>query len=61
MVDSYGDGWQGLTIGIRQGSNIVSTFGTGFNSGSSYGPVNITVKKNIFADLVVVQYANYTE
>jgi hypothetical protein len=60
LVDSYGDGWQGLILGIRQGSNMTSTFGSGFTNGSNYGPVSLLVKKNVFADLVVVQFANYT-
>lgn len=47
MTDSYGDGWNGLIIGVKQGTNWTSTFGSGFNSGSSYGPVTIQVKNNV--------------
>lgn len=60
MTDNYGDGWGGLIIGIRQGSSITSTFGSGFTNGSTYGPLTVQVKKNMFAELVVIQYANWT-
>lgn len=49
MTDNYGDGWGGLIIGIRQGSSITSTFGSGFTNGSTYGPLTVQVKKNMFA------------
>jgi hypothetical protein len=49
LIDSYGDGWNGLVIGIRQGGAITSTIGQGFTNGSTYGPVTVLVKQNIYA------------
>lgn len=59
-MDTYGDGWSGLILGIRQDGLITSTFGQGFQNGSNFGPLIIPVKQNVFAEIVVVQYANYT-
>lgn len=47
MTDTYGDGWEGTTIGIRQSNVTVGTFGTGFTSGTASGPVYIWVQGNI--------------
>lgn len=44
MTDSYNDGWHGLSIGIKQDNEIVSSFGGDFTSGGSYGPIIISVK-----------------
>ena len=61
MSDSYGDGWEGTVIGIRQNGIVTSTFGNQFNSGTNYGPVFINVKKNVSAELVVTQISFFTE
>jgi hypothetical protein len=41
MTDSYGDGWNGATMQIRQGTTVIQTIGSTFTAGS--GPVDITV------------------
>ncbi len=41
MTDSYGDGWNGSQMQIRQGTTVIATIGPTFTSG--FGPVNITV------------------
>ena len=47
MTDSWGDGWNGNILGIKQNGTIIGTFGGGFSAGSSYGPAYITVQNNI--------------
>lgn len=44
MTDSYGDGWEGTILGIKQNGVVKGTFGDAFTSGSSSGPVYITVQ-----------------
>ena len=46
MSDSYGDGWNGNILGIKQNNTMVGTFGSNFTTGSSSGPVYITVQGN---------------
>ena len=41
MTDSFGDGWNGNTMSIRQGTTVIQTIGSTFTSGS--GPVDVTV------------------
>lgn len=60
MTDSYGDGWNGLVLGIKQDGAWTSTFGSQFTSGSSYSPVTLQVKANKHAKLEVAVYASYT-
>ena len=54
MYDTYGDGWHGNAFGIKQNDDIVSTFGSNFTSGSSYGPVLLNVIPNVHASLILV-------
>ena len=60
MVDSWGDGWNGNIIAIKQNNTIVGTFGSTFTSGSSNGPVYITVQGSMEAQVVVYQLGSYT-
>ena len=41
MTDSWGDGWNGNTMSIRQFGQTVATIGGTFTNGN--GPVNVTV------------------
>ncbi|RZJ69954.1 MAG: fibronectin type III domain-containing protein, partial [Flavobacterium sp.] len=41
MTDSFGDGWNGNTMSVRQGGVTVATIGSTFTTGS--GPVTVTV------------------
>ena len=41
LVDSFGDGWNGATMQVRQNGIVVATIGTTFTAGA--GPINITV------------------
>ena len=49
MTDAFGDGWTGNLIAIRQNGLIAGTFGSTFSSGTSSGPVYITVAGDIEA------------
>lgn len=60
MTDSYGDGWNGNIIGIRQNNYIVATFGNDFKTGKTFGPSNITISANFNAEIVVAQKGSYT-
>lgn len=46
LTDSYGDGWNGNVITIKQ-DNLNYQFGPGFTSGRTYGPQQISVKGNV--------------
>lgn len=35
MYDSYGDGWNGGSVGVYQDTNLIAQLGSGFTSGSS--------------------------
>lgn len=61
MADLYGDGWNGYVMGIRQNGTIMGTFGNNFTSGSTSGPVNITVQGSTAAQIFVVQAGNWSE
>ena len=41
LTDSFGDGWNGATMQVRQNGIVVATIGTTFTAGA--GPINITV------------------
>ena len=60
MTDSFGDGWNGNVISIKQNNNVVGTFGGAFTSGSSSGPVYMLVQGNITAQIVVSQLGSKT-
>lgn len=60
MTDTYGDGWHGLSLGIRQNNEIVSRFGEQFTHGSSYPNITVNVRNNQFAELIVLVHASYT-
>ena len=61
MSDSWGDGWNGNILGFRQNGAIVATFGTGFSSGFSFGPVFVKIPGNELTQIIVVQYGLYTK
>lgn len=58
MTDFWGDGWNGNIIGFKQNNIFVGIFGENFRNGSSSGPVNISVKGNIYTQVVVKQLKN---
>ena len=41
MTDSFGDGWNGATMQVRQNGIVVATIGTTFTAGA--GPIDVTV------------------
>ena len=60
MTDSWGDGWEGTVLAIRQNNVVVGTFGNLFTYGTSSGPVYITVVGNVEAQVVVSTLGGYT-
>lgn len=60
LSDSYGDGWNGNILAIKQNGTIVGTFGNGFTFGNSTGPVYLTVQGNLEAQVVVSVLGGYT-
>lgn len=47
MTDSAGNGWNGNVLAVRQNNVIVGRFGLNFTSGSTYGPIYITVNSQL--------------
>ena len=60
LTDSVGDGWNGNIFGFRQNKTIVGTFGGAFTSGSSSGPLYITVAKKLNAQLTLTTLGTKT-
>lgn len=46
MIDSYGDGWNGNILTIRQG-NYTFNFGSSFTRGKASGPIKIKLNSEI--------------
>lgn len=59
MTDSYGDGWGGLTFGLKQNGVNVATFGFGFSTGKLYGPLMIEIPAQVITQVVVAQFASF--
>ena len=60
MSDAYSDGWEGTILGVKQNGTIVKTFGNNFTSGSTSGPVQITIIPSLETQIIVVQFGGYT-
>ena len=60
MTDSFGDGWNGNVFGFRQNSAIAATFGDTFTTGTTSGPLYITVAKNINTQIVLTKLGSRT-
>jgi hypothetical protein len=60
MTDSFADGWEGTILGIRQNGVVKGTFGNGFTSGSSSGPVSFKLDIGVEAQIIVTQLGNWT-
>jgi hypothetical protein len=60
MLDSWGDGWSGNTIGLKQNGNITATFGAGFTNGHAYGPVQLNISYGIQAQIIVNTLGSWT-
>ena len=51
LTDSFGDGWNGATMEVRQGSTVIATLGPTFTSGSILN-VNVSLTANTPYSLV---------
>lgn len=60
MTDSWGDGWNGNVMAIRQNGIIVGTFGQGFTTGTVFGPDTIMLCSNVPSDIVVETLGGFT-
>ena len=60
MTDLGSDGWNGNVFGFRQNSAIAATFGNNFTTGSSSGPLYITVAKNLNTQIVLATLGSKT-
>jgi hypothetical protein len=60
MTDSYGDGWNGNFFALQQSGGIVGIFGQNFTSGSTNGPIQLTIPANVQTQIVPYQYGSNT-
>ncbi|HKL72497.1 MAG TPA: T9SS type A sorting domain-containing protein, partial [Marinilabiliaceae bacterium] len=60
LVDAWGDGWDGI-IGFKQNGELIGTFGEGFTSGKTFGPVTIDLWDGLETQIVVVHPEEYSE
>lgn len=60
MTDTYGDGWDGTVIGLRQSGILVGTFGTGFSTGSS-ATASIALCPGLVTEIILVTPGLYPE
>jgi len=61
LIDAYGDGWNGNILGFKQGGLIVGTFGQGFTTGTTYGPVSVALCDALPTEIVVSTLGSWTE
>ena len=59
MLDSWGDGWNGNSIAFRQEGAITGTFGQNFTTGHDFGPISITIRHGIQAEIIVNTLGSY--
>lgn len=60
MTDSYGDGWNGNVLTIKQGTKDYN-FGGSFKSGKTSGPLSITINGNMEASIQVYTLGTKTQ
>ncbi|MFZ9968967.1 MAG: fibronectin type III domain-containing protein [Bacteroidia bacterium] len=61
MTDTYGDGWDGTVIGLRQSGILVGTFGgSGFTSGGT-ATATIALCPGLNTEIVLVTAGSYPE
>lgn len=53
MTDSWGDGWNGNVIGLKQEGMMIANFGSNFTSGHEFGPVTVKIPSGISTKIVV--------
>lgn len=46
LADSFGDGWNGNTMNVRQNGNVVATIGASFTTGAGPIPVSVSLQDN---------------
>jgi hypothetical protein len=61
MTDSYGDGWEGSIVGIRQNGVIIAVIGSNFTTGYSLGPYTIQIPANVETQIVLYRLGYNTQ
>jgi len=61
LSDSFGDGWNGNIIGIKQNNTIIGTFGNTFTTGTTNGPFYIVVQANAEVRIIVTTLGTKTQ
>lgn len=61
LNDSFGDGWNGNILGIVQNGALVATFGQNFTTGSTFGPVSVSLCDNQSTQIVVSTLGSWTD
>ncbi|MEQ9261921.1 MAG: hypothetical protein RLP14_02050, partial [Owenweeksia sp.] len=54
LFDSFGDGWNGAEISLVQSGVSLGTFGAGFTTGSTFGPVSVDLCDSITVYAIAV-------
>ena len=60
MTDSFGDGWNGNVLGIKQNNTVVALFGNLFTAGYSSGPLYFIVQGNLATQIAVTTLGTKT-
>jgi len=60
MTDTYGDGWDGTVIGLRQSGILVGTFGSSFTAGNS-ATATVALCPGLLTEIVLVTAGSYPE
>lgn len=60
LTDSFGDGWNGNVLSIRQNNTVAGTFGSTFTSGSTSGPFYVVVQGSSEVRIAVHQLGTKT-
>lgn len=60
MSDSYGDGWNGNVLALRQNGQVVASFGQQFTTGTSFTPFTVPLCDAFNTEVVVQTLGSYT-
>lgn len=58
LSDSFGDGWNGTEVTVYQGGVAVAVLGTGFTTGTSFGPVSVPLCDGLMTYFVITTGSN---
>ena len=58
LTDSFGDGWNGASMQVRQGTTVIATLGAAFTTGTSF-TVNLPLANGVAYNLFYVGAGSY--